>query len=283
MAIPESHRESNGTPLMRHPKKDFAALLRNINQNVPFSFIRFSDGEYFMLRRAPFRLSENGFHFAGRHRHDMSYAPFDKKTFDPDRGAAAIHDLETAARLQSHNFFKGVMASHNVPIEARDYFVSMNGGSEINLTFADLLINNNYRKFINAFVPALLRRRHIFLVGNFRMQPELVSSRIGHIRVPDDFLAHDYILTRDKIVEELSQVPDSSVVLLAASCLSNAVALKLASSRNDLTLLDVGTALHPQMGLGVVRAYHDEILPWRISTAVPKLRLRLSRRNRMRW
>jgi hypothetical protein len=277
-------RFNSGDPLCIKQKSnlDFEALLNKISLKSPFSFIRFSDGELEIIRNRKLIIKSGEVIWSkGVNKH--SYPAFDFKTFDPEVNFDLRSHLIESAKYSANSFIKGIPTTHNNALEDRDFMIELNGGSKFNLTFADLFLNQNFLKFRNRIIPKLLMYSNVFYVGNFRANPSSFSDSWIHVKVPDDVFL-DYENKRKKINEILVNVPPNSLILLSASSLSNILAHQLVLSRNDLTILDVGTSLHDLVGLqSGIRDYHLLLSGNDYKSLLKKLRYKSRKGYRLKW
>jgi hypothetical protein len=211
------------------------------------------------------------------------YPDYDHKKFDPDSQGAIRELILESARYSSKNFLKGIPTAHNKDPGATIMLIELNGGSDDGLTFADLLINSNYMAFLERSVPILRGREDVTVVGNFRMRPELVAPNWSLLAIPDNAFK-DFEENVESVLGSLIKLPKGGVVLSSASSISNVVGWKLHQKRPDLTFIDIGTALHPQMGMGgPVREYHTQLISWNLKSAKSKLAYVLLGRSKLKW
>lgn len=259
----------------------FDVLRNKLIANEAFSFIRFSDGEMEIIRNEYLEIGREFVVWSkGVLKHN--YPEFDKKTFDPDRHQGLRNDLIESAEYKGRNFFKGIPTSHNAALEDKSLMIKLNGESIENLTFADLFLNENYRRFIREILPLLVNKRDVFVVGNFRMRPEFLADW-KLVAVGDNFFEM-YPETLQKVLQAILQAPPRSTVLSSASSLSNIVGMHLHRERPDLTFIDIGTSLHGYMGMeSNVRRYHYHAAPWSRRTALRKIYYLCDPDFRLRW
>jgi hypothetical protein len=263
-------------------KHDFEAICSLINQNVPFTYIRFSDGEMEVIFNSKLIISEGVVEWRGG-RNAASYPAFDNKSFIPERDVGFRNDLIEAASFRAPNFIKGIRTRGNLGSRDKAKMLELNGGKPEGLTFSDLLMNVNWRAFIDQMVPLILDRGAVTFFGNFRAKPEVLSNQINHLKIGDDFIP-DYDIVLNNAMEELLKLPKGSTVLSSASSLTNIVGHKLFIARPDLTLIDIGTALNPFIGLqDGLREYHSQSLPWTIRNLKKKSLYYIFGSHRMKW
>lgn len=260
----------------------FDFVHRLLDDRCPFVFTRFSDGEMEIVRNQRLIIGESTTEWRkGTLRH--SYPLYDRKTFEPARHARVRQDLIASAELCQSGYFKGIPTSHNNAVDDRDLMVGLNGGSVVNLTFADLFLNENYTRFVKAIVPTFSSFKSVMVVGNFRMVPGLMNPEWTLAPIPDDFFM-SYLDVKASIMKKLREAPEGGLILSSASSLSNVLGSEVSSHRPDLTFLDVGTTLHGLMGMDSrIRQYHVDLEPWRFRNIHKKLRNRLAHGYRLQW
>lgn len=266
----------------RKPQADLSLVNTLLQDGVPFSFIRFSDGETEIIRNHFLELSKNGVHWSkGRSGH--VYPDYDHKKFDPTTQGAIRDLILESARYSSTNFFKGIPSWHNKDPDATQMLIELNGGTEAGLTFADLFINSNYKAFLEKTLPLLIGRDGVTVVGNYRMNPELLAPHWSLQAIPDNAF-ENFEGNVASVLESLIELPRGGLILSSASSLSNVVGWKLHQTRPDLTFMDIGTALHPQMGMGgPVREYHTQLSDWTLNTVKSKVAYMVLGRSKLKW
>ena len=271
-----------GQAVLPDARRDLSRFIGLLSERIPFRFVRFSDGEMEIIRNEPLEITSTHLHWRqGSVRHRLPV--YDVKQFDPKTGHAIRQDLLAAAKHRADRYFKGIPTAHNNAIADRDIMVVMNAGIDSYLTFSDLLINSNYRRFLRELFPILLDRQDVYVIGNFRMRPKQISPMWQHIQIPDNFFSN-YLIVKAHVISALSDVAHGALVLSSASSLSNVIGHTLDVDRPDLTFVDVGTALHGQMGLeSRTRDYHVAGLPWTFASAIPKLRYQRTPHYSIRW
>jgi len=272
----------NQIKLNQTSKNDFEVISKLLKNRIPFTFIRFSDGEMEVLRNEKFFIGDGKIEWR-KGNYNFDYPDFDKKEFIPDRDSKLRNDLLFAARYKSENLIKGIPASHNSAIFDRDIMIELNGGNLANLTFADLFINQNYKKFRKEIISSFFNFENVFYLGNFRSKPEIFRSNWVLVPIQDNFF-QDYEAVLEKTVSMLIDIPKNSLILASASSLSNIVGQKLNIIRKDLTFFDIGTSLHDLVGLNsFIREYQIILLPNTARNILRKIRLKLQKNNKPKW
>ena len=152
------------------------------------------------------------------------------------------------------NYYKGM--PHKRTIKDRDLLVTLHGGLDENITFADLLINSNYKFFREKIVPLICNYKDVYLIANFRAKPIDILKKSKHIKIPYNFF-DNYKQIRDEVIEKLLHIPKCSLILSSASSLSNIIGYRIFKLRKDITFLDVGTSINDLLSLDkITRSYH---------------------------
>ena len=251
----------------------FIDMLKN---KIPFSFVRFSDGEIEILRNRYLEINAGKTLFRGRE-FSNNFPIFDSKKFDPSHHQNIRKDLLDSATLREVFFFKGIPTTHNDALKDRELLLRLNGGYDLNMTFSDLFLNSNYRRYRNDLVPLFEKYQHIYVIANFRAKPISLLSKATHIKIPDNFFAtYDEVLKN--IMVEVKKVEEGSLVLLSASSLSNVIAHKLFYKRRDVTFIDIGTSINDLLSLdNGTREYHDN------QSWIKSFIYRKSKRYNIKW
>jgi len=262
-------------------KSDLYFVRSLIQQRLPFTFIRFSDGEMEILRNSPLEIAESLVRWS-KGMSSFSYPSYDFKVFDPERNEEMRSLLLASAEFTASNYFKGIPTRHNrVPVDTQ-FMVSLNGGIT-NLTFADLFLNSNYQSFVNEVLPLIVNADDVLLIGNYRMQVERLNPNWQFLPIPDNAF-NDFVGVVETAVTSCLQLPEKFTILSSASSLSNVIGHQLRKERPDLTFIDVGTTLHPFTGMPPSnRSYLSQTEPWALKNSVTKLKYLLSPGRKLTW
>ena len=239
------------------PKNHFNSFVNFLNSETPFTFIRFSDGEVEVLRNRELIISNKKTLFRGKV-YTNNYPEMDTKRFDPLIDQKFRMDLLDSCIFKSEFFFKGIRTfsiNDSESILDREFLLRLNGGFDNNITFSDLLINQNYILFRNQMFPLILQKfKNIVVVSNWRSVIKFKFYR--HIKVCDNFIKN-YEYEISSILNLLINIPPSSAVVCSASSLTNILGHKLHLLRPDITFLDVGTSINDLFSLqNDTRVYH---------------------------
>lgn len=263
------------------PIADIKRFEKFIMNKTPFVFIRFSDGETEVLKRRKLVLGQEGIEFRGNFINKI-YPSYDQKSFDPDKHAIISDDLHSSLNHYHDFYFKGIPSGHNVDTNDKEYYISLLDKVNNNITFADLFVNSNYRAFLKNIVPKILECENVYLVGNHRSR--ISNSFSGLFSCPDNFFAHyDTLLSECKLF--IDSLPANSYVLSSCSSLSNILGHYVSTQRNDITFLDVGSAINHLIGLDKgTRVYHDYVFgPRSIKSTIQLARHLFSGKMKLKW
>lgn len=230
---------------MPDPVEDLGFFIYLLRNGKPFTYIRFSDGESEVLHGGELRLGRGKTRFQGR-TFTNSFAEWDTKTFIPEEHVELRSDLIRSALYFEPYFFKGIATSSNNRRAERFMMERWNKSTVSTLTFADLLVNENYPLFLAEFLPSVLESpKPLVVICNASARFEAAPAQIIH--VPSDFFL-DYKETLDATLTKLTECARGSIVLSSASSLSNILGHRLKLKRPDITFLDVGTSINHLLG-----------------------------------
>lgn len=263
-------------------RRDLEMFIENLKSRAPFTFVRFSDGEMEVLRRERLVLGPEGVTWS-KGKSPFVYPVFDHKDFDPDRDEEFHDALVRSAIKRSPRYFKGIPTRHNRALADRNYMVELNGGDLENLTFSDLLINENFKRFRSEVLDEFMQFETVAVVGNFRMRPTLIDQNWVLIPIQDGLIGH-FPTCMLEAVEKIKLLPAGSLVLSSASSLTNILGHELLALRPDLFFIDIGTSLHDLMGMPTgIRSYQVQLLPWKFSNMKERVAYYLGGSHRLRW
>ena len=241
-----------------NPKEHLNIFLNLLEQDKPFTFIRFSDGEVEVLRNRSLIISNKKTFFRGGF-YKNNFPDLDKKTFNPSLHRNFRRDLINSCIYKDKFYYKGIRTfniSDPQALQDREFLLRLNGGFDEFITFSDLLINNNYLAFRRDLMPLILNSpNEKIIISNWRSKINFKFFR--HIKLSDDFIPN-YENEIKLILSKLDDIPQRSIVLCSASSLTNILGHKLFQTRKDLTFLDIGTSINDLLSLPInTRTYHN--------------------------
>jgi hypothetical protein len=233
---------------------DFYKIVEKLKNNENFSFIRFSDGELFVLQNKELILNSSGTTLNGSIV-GQAYAKEDHKEFIPGKHEFFRKKLQDSLQFKKENYFVGISCKCCVGEENCNLMKEMRGSDDEWLTWSNLLVNSNYPLFIKHFLPALKDKKIVFICNekaNLKNMPINVVKdfRIGFNAMINNFDIHEEI---SKFIEQNDI--KNHVFLFSASSLTNVTAYELFKKHSNNTYIDIGTTLNKFMGLSIERSY----------------------------
>jgi hypothetical protein len=235
---------------MKDFRQAFDVLLNKLKNGENFAFSRFSDGELFILQNKTVVLADNHY-VTGDIRGPNRYTKEEHKEFYPDRHQVYRDKLIECYKHNQDNYFKGICTSTDghVGKENFDWMIDFHGGDHPNLTYANLLINGNYSRFIEEMVENFVERDILYIVNEMADTSKLPFDIKKHFYIGSNCMIDNYD-TSEKVKEYIAKnnVKDA-IVLCSAASLSNFVIHDCFKENNNNTFLDIGSCLNPLLGL----------------------------------
>jgi len=228
----------------------FDALLNKIEKKENFAFTRFSDGELFILQDKTLILADNHY-VTGEITGPNRYTKEEHKEFHPDKHQFYREKLIECYRHNQDEYYKGICTSTDGHVGKQnfDWLINFHGGDHDNLTFANLLINANYHRFIEELVPLLQGREIIYVVNELADTSKLPFEISREFIIGSNCMINNYNTSEQlrKYIED-NQITDA-IVLCSAASLSNFIIYDCFSDNPNNTFLDIGSCLNPLLDL----------------------------------
>lgn len=230
--------------------KAFNALLKKLKNKENFAFTRFSDGELFILQNKKLVLADNHYQtgeVVGRN----IYTKEEHKEFIPEKHSFYRELLLETFKHNQDNYFKGICTPTDAHVgrENFEWTLSEHGGEHPNLTFANLLINANYKRFVEEIVPLFKEREIIYIVNELADITRLPFEISKEFKVGSNCMIENFDVTEAvKTYIAKNNIKDA-VVLCSAASLSNFIIYKCFKENNQNTFLDIGSCLNPLLNL----------------------------------
>lgn len=212
---------------MKDYVKAFDVLLNKIKNRENFAFSRFSDGELDILKNKYVLLADNHF-VSGDLKGNGRYTEEEHKEFIPEQHQMHRKLLIESFKYNEKGYYKGICTSSDAHVGSQSFkwMIDLHGGDHENLTYSNLLINSNYKRFVEEMVPLFLNRDIIYIVNeaaNTDNLPFEIKKKfsIGSNCMVDNF---DTAESVRKYIEE-NNIKDH-IVLCSAASLSNFVTYK---------------------------------------------------------
>ena len=228
--------------------KDFDKLKGKLLEGENFAFLRFSDGEGFILYNQYLELSDSGYNLDGS-RGYAYYGKEEHKLFDPEKHSFYRDRLIDSLAYVADNYYKGLpMKEHCSTFSGIfEEIIENAGGDSEYLTFANLWNNANYPRFIEQIVPIFSDKKIVMVVNECANIDKLPFKVVKDFRVGTNCFINNY-----DIIEELkSYICDNyiedHVFLVSAASLSNLIVHQLYKMNKKNTYIDIGSTLNPMM------------------------------------
>ena len=235
---------------MKDFKFAFDKLVKKISIKDNFAFTRFSDGELFILQNKTVVLADNHY-ITGEVTGPNRYTKEEHKEFYPDQHQVYQQKLVETFKHNQENYFKGICTSTDghVGKENFDWMINFHGGDHPNLTFANLLINANYSRFVEEMIPMFMEREIIYVVNELADTSKLPFQISKKFEIGSNCMINNYD-TSEKVKDyiETNNIKDA-IVLCSAASLSNFVIYECFKENPNNTFLDIGSCLNPLLNL----------------------------------
>lgn len=233
-------------------KQEFDRLLKKLKDKENFAFSRFSDGELFILKGQRLVLSQNEF-ITGDRKGSGFYTKEEQKDFDPIRDKFYKDKLVECLTFRKKNYFKGLTGKVDEDIAGVDSFkfqLNLYGsGDDDHLTYANVFINANYKRFIEEVIPEIQKRPVVLICNEAADLTGINLNIVKDFRVGSNCIINDYHLV-DEINEWISENKiENHIFLFSASTLSNFIIYECFKNHEKNTYLDIGSCLNPWMNL----------------------------------
>ena len=237
-------------------KNDLKKIYLKLKNNEPFAFTRFSDGEICVMQNQELKLA-NDHVVMGETKYNFGYSSDDHKHFDPSEHSFLKDKLIEAYTFKKENYFVGGICK-DCTCASREFAPWMHnlyGSIDDNLTSANLLVNSNYGLFIKMFLPLLEQKKIVFVCSENANLSNTKFNIVKDFRVGKNCIVNDHHLI-DEIKQWISkeEIKDH-IFLFSASSLSEVLIHELYKDFDQNTYIDVGTTMHPFIGLSIERDY----------------------------
>jgi hypothetical protein len=231
-------------------KDEFDKILNKLKNKENFAFSRFSDGELFIMQNKTIILADNHY-VTGDIKGPNIYTEEEQKQFIPAKHQFYRQKVIECFKHKQHNYFKGICTGTDPHLGRQnfDWQINLLGEEEENLTFSNLLINANYRRFIEEMVPLFVDREIIYVVNKLADTSRLPFKVKKAFEIGSDCMVNDY-----HIVEEVKEYITKNnindhLILCSAASLSNFVIYENYKETPSNTYMDIGSCLNPLLNL----------------------------------
>ena len=235
-------------------KEDIKFFEKKLKNKTPFSFLRFSDGEMFIMQGKTLALNENG-SLAGDQFYPNNWSREDHKYIDSVEHSYIKEDLIEAFKFKDSTYYKGVSCRCCVGYENFEYFINLSEKDK-NLTWSNIFVNSNYPYFLNNIVPIFSTYERVILVANENSKLDKLPFKISKFfEVGNNCIISNYNLIKDIPEYVKNNNINNALFLFSASSLSQLIIHKLHQTNKNNTYLNIGTTLNHLLGLSCNRGY----------------------------
>lgn len=221
---------------------DFNKFLNKIKSGEHFSLSRWGDGELMILedKFIDLRNQKNG-----EFRYDPSLPKY-----------IGVKDkLTLSFTSKDDEYYIGIACPCCVGQEKYEYMKRKSHQDEEHLTWANIYVNANYKRFMGEFVPEMKQHDVIMVVNNKADTSKLSFNVEKTYFIGTDAWYEDYSVI-DEIKSDYKN-NSNKLFLFAAGPLANILTYELWFYMNkNNTYIDIGSTLDVQMGMRPTRGYH---------------------------
>lgn len=233
---------------MKDFNKAFDQILNMIKQKENFAFTRFSDGELDILKNKYVILADNHFISGDLKGHGV-YTIEEQKEFVPEKHGFYKEKLVESYLYKQDNYYKGICTGTDLHVGSENFnwMIDFHKGDHETLTYSNLLINANYKRFVEEIIPLFVDRKIVYVVNENAKTDKLPFEIEKKFLIGSNCFVNDYS-TVDKVRNFLKDKNDR-IVLCSAASLSNLITFECFKDNNSNTFLDIGSCLNPLLGL----------------------------------
>jgi len=221
---------------MKSFKEDLFKIFNLLKTKQPFSFSKYADGEYSILRNI--KISSR------------TEKPGENWSFVPEEDSFYQEELLDSFKYNEEGYYVGISCPCCVPKPHVTWMRENVGVPKDRLTWANLFVNGNYGDFKKYFIPEFSNHEVIIIANKFAKIDNLPFKVKEHISIGFNACRENF-----NLVSELPKRNDKSkLYLLCAGPLGNMLAAKMWKYNKNNIYLDVGSTLNPWL-VGNNRGY----------------------------
>jgi hypothetical protein len=234
---------------MKDYSEEFEKIKNLIVSDTPFGYSRFSDGEVTILQNNVVVLAKDHFIQGDLHGDNVKfpakYLEEEHKEFRPDKDKFYHKKLVEAFKFRKKNYFKGIPSQGASYGDVSWKFCTelYGEGDDDHLTFASLMINGNYHRFITEILPELSTKKIVMVCNENAKFDKLPFDVVKDFRCGTNCMINDY-----NLIGEISKwIEDNDVTnhvfLFSAATLSNYLIHQLFKHYDTNQYIDIGSSL----------------------------------------
>lgn len=228
---------------MKNFQADFESVLKKVQNRDSFSFSKYADGEYKILRNEKITNCDNW-------------------TFDPNIHKEEHQYLLDSFRYDSEDYWVGVSCPCCQPINHCMWM--RNEVKTPNLTWANLFVNSNYPNFVKKMFKEFheWEGRTVLLANEKGKNKKLPFNIDLYVSCNGEAFLMPHLLKHLEEMTVLACQEDKQLFLFSAGPLGNILAHRLHMANPNNTYIDIGSTINPWT-VGANRGYltrHPETL-----------------------
>lgn len=204
--------------------EDIRVIFNSLKNKEKFSFSKYADGEYEILRNNKITNCDNW-------------------TFEPEKHKEIRDELLSSYHFNEDGYYVGVSCPCCVGQNNANWMKENVGVKPENLTWANIFVNGNYSFFVENFIPEF-SNHDIIIVANQNSKTQNLPFKVEeHIPITNLAFVDNFDL-----VKSLPEKPyEDKLFLFCAGPLGNMLAAKMWEKNKNNTYLDIGSTLNFQL------------------------------------
>jgi len=212
------------TKINKNFRSDLLVLLSMLKSNKNFSFSKYADGEYAILRNI-----------------SITVQPCDNWTFIANVDNKYRNALTDSFSYYEPGYYIGISCPCCQPTPNVNWMRENLTAPEEYVTWANIFVNGNYNFFVDNFIPEF-RKRKVVIIASEKGSKDKLPFKV------EEYIPIKQTAWRDNfdLVESLSNRNDSDkLYLFCAGPLGNMLAHTLWKNNKKNTYMDIGSTLNP--------------------------------------
>ena len=225
---------------------DIKFLFEKLKSKQPFSFSKYADGEYKILRNQYITNCDNW-------------------TFNPEVHQVEYNYLLKSFRYSHPDYYVGISCPCCQPREDIEW-MRHEVGTE-NVTWANIFVNNNYTFFTENFLPEFNKwEGKVILVANEQGVGNDLPFKIDrYVPIKIGSWLNPELVEIVGLMKSQAEIEDGQLFLFSAGPLGNILAHQLHLTNPRNTYIDIGSTINPWI-VGLNRSYlrnaNDKVCVW---------------------
>lgn len=200
---------------------DLQYLFEKLKNSQNFSFSKYADGEFAILR-------------------NLQITNTDKWTFSPEKHSHVREELMKSFTYRDSQYYVGVSCKCCQPEE--DVLWMRKKSGQERLTWANIFVNSNYPFFLNNFIPEF-SKYEVVLFARDDARIEDLPFNVEHVPISRNAFVYNFDLVDNFPIHQYT----NKLFLFCAGPLGNMLAASFWRKNKTNTYLDIGSTLNPYL------------------------------------